>query len=96
MRFRLVQALSRSNSHTSSFAVLLLCLHVFKCFCLSPDILRVATFIVRRTTLYIWQISDSVTISHIRLGLYLQVTSSLMGCPSYWAPDLDEYLWYHH
>jgi hypothetical protein len=30
---------------------------------LAPDELQAATFIVRRTALYIWQVSNSVTIS---------------------------------
>jgi hypothetical protein len=34
----------------------------FQCFD-APDELRTATYIVRRTTLQIWQVSDSVTIS---------------------------------
>jgi hypothetical protein len=33
--------------------------------------------------------------THIQPGLYLSVTSSLVGCHGYWAPDPDEYLWYH-
>jgi hypothetical protein len=32
--------------------------------------------------------------THIQLGLYLRVTSSLVVHRSYWAPGPDEYLWY--
>jgi uncharacterized protein (DUF2236 family) len=29
------------------------------------------------------------------MGLYLRITSNLVDRRSYWAPDPDEYLWYH-
>jgi hypothetical protein len=59
MSFRLVHALSWSNSLISSIDVLC-CEKPMNL--LAPDALRAATFIVRRTTLYIRQVFDSVTI----------------------------------
>jgi hypothetical protein len=54
----------------SLYCIMLCIAFVFSC----PDALRAATFMIRRTDLYIWQIFDSVTISintHLTMALSL-------------------------
>jgi hypothetical protein len=96
MRFRLIQSLSRSNNPTFSFVVLLLCLRVFVCVLFVPRYIADCYFYSQENRLIdmtCFRLLQSQQI-HIWLGLYLQVTSSLVGCRSYWAPGPDEYLWY--
>jgi hypothetical protein len=61
------------------------------------DASRAATFIVReppyRYGKFLTLLQSQQT--HICLGLYLTVTSNLMGRCSYWAPDPNDYLWHH-
>jgi hypothetical protein len=52
------------------------------------DELLAATYIVKRTTLYTWQVSDSVIISTntYPIGTLSRVTSSLVCRHNYWFP----------
>jgi hypothetical protein len=74
--------------------IVVLCCIIF----FALDELRVATYIVIRTALYIWQVSKSIIISTnmYPIGTLSRVTSCLEVHRSYWAPGLGEYLWYHH